>query len=577
MATASANSDFSKEFLREISKKKEISFRPEEGSLEHDWDSIKEVSKIPQLKQEARQYELYLKTEYELANQQLKKAESVSQLLMDLNPPQPAHLARARLLFESGKFFELVKMPFFSKIEESKDWETILMGARTYEMVGMLTKAEKLFDRAMENHADKEQVVYHRIMNSLKNGKSAKAEKIIDNFLKSSTPKARHSIFYQLKAAINLQSQNPDLEVALSAINNSLALNPRSEKALRIKLLILEQTRKNKKMIDFSDLIQTYKLACSVTEDKNLKKALINRLFKLGRYSEAFEELKEISEKTEESYFDLALLAFKSGNLKSALSYAQKAISVNKASVKAKLLKLEVLIEQKSDLAEKFVLSWFAERKNRTAERKAVLHLIKNGDYTDKLIYALENDLENNSDDVEAIACMADAYLMIKNYERAFELYTELNSLLDSSNLSNLQIKAKVVYSQALSAFLSGRKDQALRMLETCINLGRVYPEIYNLMAAIQLHENDKKKLNLAIFYSKRAVLQIPTNPYFLRTLIFVLIKAGLLTQANYISFLVSIIDPFMVSQNSSFAYVNPSLDFGIGQQKRICHPEPVS
>lgn len=560
VTTINGESDFSPEFLKSLSTKNKPknNFRTQEGTLEHDWDSIKEVQQSSPSKQAARQYELYLKTEYELANQRLKKADCVSQLLMDSNPPLPAHLARARLLFESGKFFELIKMPFFSKIEESKDWETILMGARTYEMVGMLTKAEKLFDKAMENHADKEQVVYHRIMNAIKASNTTKAEKIIDQFLKTSTPKARHSIFYQLKAAINMQEISPNLEQALQSINKSLELNQRSEKALRIKLLILEQMRKNKKEIDYQDLIQTYKLACTITEDKNLKKALINRLFKIGRYSEAFEELKEISDKTEESYFDLALLALKTQNLKNALFYAQKAIDLNKASVKAKMLKLEILIEQKSENAQKFALSWFAEKKNRSAERKALLHLMKNGIMSDEIVSALENDFKTCPKNIEAIACMADAYMMIKKYEEAYKLYSKLEPVIDSS-FADMQLKAKLIYSVAISAYLSGQRELSLSKLEKFIKLGAIYPEIYNLIAMIKLHEKDKINALQAIFYSKKAISENPTDVHFLRTLIFALIKAGKLTQANYVTFSANTLDPFLKTENSSFSWVDPS------------------
>lgn len=559
MVTLNGQSDFSPEFLKTLSSKNKLqsNFHPQEGSLEHDWDSIKEIAQTTPLKQEARQYELYLKTEYELASQRIKRADCVSQLLMDSNPPLPAHLARARLLFESGKFFELIKMPFFSKIEESKDWETILMGARAYEMVGMLTKAEKLFDKAMENHADKEQVVYHRIMNSIKNSNTANAEKVIDQFLKTSTPKARHSIFYQLKAAIKMQETNPNLELALQSINKSLELNQRSEKALRIKLLILEQMRKDRKEIDYTDLIKTYKLACSITEDKNLKKALINRLFKIGKYNEAFEELKEISEKTEESYFDLALLAFKTNSLKTALSYIEKAIAVNKSSVKAKMLKLEILIEQKSEKAEKFALSWFSEKKNRVAERKALLHLMKNGITSEAIISALESDFKNYSKNIEAIACMADAYMMAKKYEESLSLYLKLEPLIDSS-FSDMQLKARLIYSVAVSAYLSGRQDLSLSKLEKFINLGTIYPEIYNLIATIKLHEAGKGSAIQAIYYSKKAIAQNPTDIYFLRTLIFALIKAGKLTQASYVTFSANTLDPFLITENSSFSWIDP-------------------
>lgn len=579
-ATAEANSDFSKDFLKGLlNQKTEHNFSPPAGSLEHDWSSHGGTDKDFEKSNDAKHYELYLKTEYELAGNRLSQADEVSEMLMDLNPPLPAHLARARLLFESGKFFELVQLPYFSEIEKAKDWETILMGARAYEMIGMLTKAEKLFDKAMVDHADKDQVVYHRVMHAIKRSNTDEASKIIDKFLKSSNPKARHSIFYQLKAAITMQADNPNLEQALKAINESLKLNPRSEKGLRMKLLIIEQMKKNKIHVDPTDLIETYKLACSITEDKTLKKALIDRLFKSGHYKQAYEELVHLEEKTAEHYFDLALLAFKGGNLEASLSHAEEALSEDKSFIKAQMLKLEILSEQKSDKTEKFALDWFKNKSNKSIARKALLHLLRMGTGSPEILKALEKDFQANKKNPEAIACLADAYMLQGNYEKALEFYEMLNSSL-SIDFSNIALKASLIYSSAAAAYLAGRLELSREKLTNLSKSGKLPTEAYNLMAILKLHGHSLDDTKQALKFSKKAVKGSPTNPFFLSTLRFALLKAGKALQATRISFLLKIMDPMGITESSRFSWMKPKIEHGEERENyappRLAVPTPV-
>lgn len=559
LATGKTNSDFSKDFLKGLlNKRSEHNFSPSEGSLEHEWNNQRNADQSKD--SDAKHYELYLKTEYELAGNRISQADDVSKLLMDLNPPMPAHLARARLLFESGKFFELVQLPYFSEIEKAKDWETILMGARAYEMIGMLTKAEKLFDKAMEDHADKDQVVYHRVMHSIKRGHVDQAKKLIDKFLSSSNPKARHSIFYQLKAAISMQSDEPNLDEAFAAINESLKLNPRSEKGLRMKLLIFEQLKKNKKHVNQDDLIKTYKAACSVTEDKALKKALIDRLFKAGHFKKAYEELLNLEEETAEHFFDLALLSFKFGNLDESLEHAHKALSKDKNFIKAQMLKLEILSEQKSPKTEKFALEWFKNKGNKSVARKALLHIIKIGIASPEVLKTLEKDLQENKNNLEAMACLADAYMLTTNYEKALVVYEKLQRSLPP-DFSNILLKANLVYSTAAAAYLSGRIDVSKSKLKNYQRIGRVVPEAFNLMAILQLHGQSAKDANLALKLARMAVREAPTNPYFLSTLRFALLQVGKAFQAYRVSILIKMMDPFGVCDSTRFSWIKPRFD----------------
>jgi Flp pilus assembly protein TadD len=551
-----SNSDFSQEFLqgRLKSSAKEKKFVPKEGSLEYEWLTSNTQENDP-CAQDSRHYELYLKTEYELSSNRSLKAASVSKILIDSNPPLPAHVARARLLFEEGKFFELIQLPFFSQINKSADWETVLMGAKAYEMVGMFSKAEQLFEQAMESHADKDQVVYHRIMHAIKRGQNQLALKIIDDFLKASNPKGRHSIFYQLKAAIKLQEDNPDLDAALAAVSKSIELNPRSEKGLKMKIIILEQLKKKAQPVNQQDLVRTYKQTCALTDDLSLKKALIDKLFKLGFFKQAYQELETLNESTTEHFFDLALLAFRAGNLELALLQVQKSLVKDKNFLKGLMLKLEILSAQKSSAALEFALNWFEGKVHRPIARKALLHLLKNDQQNMKILSLLEDDYLAHPDELEGLAAFADASFLIGNFEQAAKLYKTLERKL-TPEFGSIGLKVRLIYSYCATAYLAGQNDLSLTQLERIIPLGKAMPEIYNLAAILKISSGQAKHLDQAVTLAVKAVRAAPTNVHFLDTLSAALVNKGKLIQALRINFATQVLDSLGLTRCSKFATV---------------------
>ncbi len=503
----------------------------------------------PKENENIHHYELYLKTEYEIASNRLKEAEEISKILIESKPPLPAHIARARLLFESGKFFELIQSPFFSEIEKTKDWENIIMSARTYETIGMDDKAQNLFHKAMEKYPDKDQVVYYSVMHEIKKGNTKNAEEMIDKFLNSSPPKGRHSIFYQLKAAINLQKDNANitnLQEALETINKSLQLNPRSEKALRMKILILEQLKQLGITIDQKDLITTYKQTCTLTEDNTLKKILIDKLFKAGYCKDAYQELSSIKDTTPEHLFDLALLSYKLGKLELALSHTEQALKLNKNFLKALMLKLEILSKLKPEQAIAFGLEWFKNEKQRSISRGGLLYLAKQGIGKTEVLKTLKEEFLANKENTEALAGYADALLISGYYQQAAKAYARLEDLL-TSNTYNASLKSKLVYSHCVALYMAGHKEQSMHKLENSIELGKILPEIYNLLAILKIHA---KKYTAAVKLANKAVKANPVNPCFLDTLQLALFNVGKFIQSLKVNFLLRTLDPFGKSRH---------------------------
>jgi tetratricopeptide (TPR) repeat protein len=377
-------------------------------------------------------------------------------------------------------------------------------------------------------------------MLEIKRNAFVRASQIIDDFLQRNVLRARHAIFYQLQAVVQMQLAEHDFTAALKAINQALMLNQRSEKALKIKLVILEQQKQAGQPVDRRELLRAYRNLCAITDDLPFKKAVVDKLFKMGEFHLAYEELASLNEHNAETTFDLALLALRSKRFSAALQHIEEACKLKPMSLKNRLLHVEILLQHDATKGLTLAQGLMQEERFRPLARAALLQLLPKISDKQPVLEALLVDKQQHPVDVEALACLADVSLLLGFSHQALALYQQLANMLQIAS-ARPEFCRRLNYNICLTALLTGQMELCQSSLISLLPSAQAWPEVYHLQAALWQRQGFPQQ---ALAIMQLAARLRPLDAVLLEGLQDATWQAGLWGQSLYVGMLLKVTDP---------------------------------
>ncbi|MBD3231633.1 tetratricopeptide repeat protein [Candidatus Dependentiae bacterium] len=467
----------------------------------------------------AKNYFLYLKSTYQHLNGQLLKSLQSFEKLFSMEKPKYAHEGFIRLLYDLNQFEKINKLDKNIKEYFDDNLDIQLIFAESLLNLNQDEQAERLYKKLAQKYPDNEKIAYYSAVSYLKNNKLDKALNFIKSCLNRPSLKSKHFLFHFLASKVHLYKK--DIYNAMISIKKSLQLYPEFEKGWLLKALLEEQQGR------INEAISGYKKFLDITgEDTAVEKQLIQLLFNSGRFKEAGDILQKMEIDTPEYYCDLALIKWKSNEYKSALENVNKAIEKFPNFIKAKLLKIEILISQNNKKkALQFVQNWLKENPSSLSVIRILIMLRKGGVETTTIINTLEEILSKNQNNKTILAVLADLYLEEKNFDAVLNY---CNKLLEKTQDPILQ--SKLLFQMSYVAFMKGEGDQLEKYLNQAFEKNIIYPSSYNLLAYHYAQNN--KKLHEAIRLINIALKKEPKNYYFLDTKGYIYLKMGKIKEA---------------------------------------------
>ena len=448
---------------------------------------------------------LYLKANYLQREGKYNQALKTYNDLFTLKAPPYIYEGYLRLLSKTNQSNAIVNL--IDKTEEifKDDLAIQLIYAQSLLNTNNDQQAEKLLDKLKEKHPENEQVSYFLAAQGEKTGKLQKALETIDSFLTKNRRRSKIFLFHFLKAKILLKMGNHRL--SLEAINKSLEFFPKFDKAILFKALVLEQSGK------IDQAISTYKnFLVLVGPNKIIQKQLVQLLFSQKRFEQAATELRKIKTDTPDYFFDIALLEFNAKNYTAALECLNKSLSQNKGFIKAKVLKIEVLLAQKKfDAVLAILEEWLIERPHDNAIINTLLTLQKSGIKPESVLNLLERVQKIYKNHANILLSIADLSLQTRQYTKAINLYKRVLLLT-----KNKELQAKIRFQLGLILFMTNKKSAAIAQLQSATNQKTVFHPAYNLLA--YCYAEQKKNLKTAFSLIEKALDYDIESPYYLDT-----------------------------------------------------------
>ncbi len=373
------------------------------------------------------------------------------------------------------------------------DWDVCLAEARALCALKRDDEAEKMFfeARSAANRAwAHEQIAYAQAVFYIQNNKFSDALTQIDHFLNNNTPRAKHALFYFLKATIHLNGTYPEYDTALAQLDKGLELNPNFDRALKLKALVLEQ--QNKK----PELIAVLKRIIELDPQPQLSKRLVSLYFELGKLQDAYNLLAKLAENTSDAQYDLALLSWKLKNNTQALAHINQAIKLNNDFARARLLKLEILLssEQKVE-ALNTMKGWLQTDKEAKSFTMLGMLLASNTISSTDALGILESIQHNTHHHKEVFSFMGDLYTVCNNYKAAEISYKKFIKHLAKKD-RHLGVKA--LYNLGFISWKQGNIKQALAEVTKAHELAPKNAQIANVLAFLYNQQEDKQKIQKA-------------------------------------------------------------------------------
>jgi len=466
-----------------------------------------------------QKYFLYLKGTLQHMTGELKEALGTFKTLHQSSSSRATYDGFIRFLFDAEQFATLAQLSDEIWDHFADDVDIQLIRAKTMLQANNNVKAEQLFEKLSQHHPDNEQVLYYTIVFRLKQQKFDAAFALVDKALANKRLRQKHFLFYFLKSKLFFAQGKHQQALALA--HKSVKLFPRFAKGWLFHALLLEQMGK----IDAA--IAGYKRFLDIAGgDESVEKQLIHLLFSHGRFSQAASRLKKMKSTKPEYFFDMALLEWKAGKQKDALSSIDKALQVKWDFIKAKLLKIEILLAMKKT---KKLLTFMTEWLGKSPEDKkgfqTLLLLARTGVSSQEIIKVLKRVVKKGEKQTLALLALSDLYMRADNFQQALNFYAKL-----VKHVKKPALKGKILYQIAYIHFTTGKHDQLENTLKQALQLTPVLPAVYNLFAYHLAHTG--KSLDKAHEYVDKA-LESNQSPYFFDTKGYAYLKQGNFKQAQ--------------------------------------------
>ncbi len=483
----------------------------------------REIELVHDAPEHQHKYFLSLSASYQHASGKIPQALESFNRLLENNQSPHSYNGFVHFLFDVGQFKAIADLyerhsATFDKAFED-DIEIRLIIAQSYANLNQDAKAEDMFIKIATKYPDNEQVAYFAALAYLKNNQNDKAEEFINKCLKNPQLKQRHFLFHFLYSKVLIQQHK--LPQALEQIEKSLELFPKFDRAWLFKAVVLEQMGK------INEAISGYKQFLDLAgRDEMVEKQLAQLLFSQNRFTEARSYLKRSNVNSPEYLFELAIIDFKANRHKKALASLDKAIKLEPKFVKGRLLKAEILLQNKrvSELLA-FLRDWIKQDFDDLSVVHTFLLTRKAGVHPAALIRTLQ-ELEKIKPHVNILAALADLHLESKNYKQALEYYQKL-----LAQTTDNDVKSKVLFQIGYIHFATNQPTLLESTLQQALTCTPVYPSVYNLLAYHYADHN--KNLDQALELIEKALAIAPDCYYYLDTKGLVLLKQGKHAQAR--------------------------------------------
>lgn len=413
---------------------------------------------------------------------------------------QYIYLGYVPYLTASKSFSEIVDL--IPKLDQTfKNHQELQMHfASALEMTG---KKDDAFARLIElNDKNKshQELAFKVVQLYVERHEPENALKVIDNLLNNSARKPNNYIFLFLKSQIYVQLNKKDL--ALAAIQECIQTYPKFDKSWLLYAVLQEHQGK------LEEAIKGYTTYLEITPDLNteIQRHLVTLNFRAKLIKQ------HASPDTKESLNTAAQL-FQKQEYAKALQEVNLYLSHHSNDIEAKLLKLQILIQQKQfDTALSCLQDWASTLAETELWIKA-LHLLTyiGLDYA-KALKSLDA-LQRKQPQSQTIALYkADVALRdakhkddaLKALEHALKLVTDTT------------VKTKLVFQKALLEYEMQHWHHAQKTLEDSLSWAIDYPPLHNLLAYI--YASKTNDLDKAHTHIAKALAKDANNPHFLDT-----------------------------------------------------------
>ncbi|MBT4594387.1 tetratricopeptide repeat protein [bacterium] len=426
-------------------------------------------------------------------------------------------------LLESAKFQEALNA---SKLYTKKYGESIdvsLVQARALEFLNKNEEAKEVFAKLLKDFPDRKDLAYHYALFDIKRQNFEGAIGTIDTFLEKTNLRGSHAPFCFLKATIFLQPPHPDEKKALLWFDKALELNPRFERAWRMKVAVYEQ------LGDVKGVMKSLKSALSISPDDNdLRKILVTSYFKHKMFLEAHDELLKISEETEEHHFDLALTSWNAKKFEDALKEIDESLRQSKNFRKAKLLRLEILLalgKKEEVLGE--LSEWVVAAPDDLVLLNTFHGLQKGHIVASRLATVIEKAHEKYGNQPGLLCVMTDLLVKSRQYKKAQKHYPKLISLMKGRS----DVINAIAYNIGYMKFHENKLDSAEKHIKQLLKRDPDFYAAKNLLAYLYAQRGDHlAEAQKLVIEAKSAM---PLSPYIIDTEGVILARIGRLDLAR--------------------------------------------
>lgn len=468
-------------------------------------------------------YKLYMQANFFHSQGNTQKTMQTYKQLFKLKPPIFVFEGYFKFLFDLGNILKIIEI--YQKNEErfnkyfSKNLDFNLLIAQAFLMTNQDEKSEQIFVQLEKDFPDNEQVAYYYAVSLIKNSQLTKCLEHLEDCLKQPAFKPKYFLFHFLRSKVYMQMNN--LELAMREIEKSLELFPNFDKALLLKAMLQEQFGL------INEAIKGYQHILNlVGHDEMIEKQVIQLLFSQNRLPEAMQYIKKLKGNSPEYFFDLALIEFNAGNYKKALSEINSCIEKNPNFVRAKLLKIEILLAMKDHNQILTIMqNWLTSEPYDNSVIHTLLLLNKTGISTNLLIELLKEVANKNKATVGVLAALTDLCISQKDYQNGI-IY--LKKIFASTK--DYDLKSKVLYQVAYVYFLKNEFKNMENILQQALKHPIVYPAVYNMMAYLYAKKN--QNLTQALEFVNKALQTDRNSPFYLDTKGLILAKMGQREQA---------------------------------------------
>jgi tetratricopeptide (TPR) repeat protein len=421
-------------------------------------------------------------------------------------------------LFDGERFAQIVKLYEDNKklIDElrAKNYQLTAFLAQGYLVTGSEAKAQELFAVLLREHGNDVQMCYFAAVGYIKTKRYPAAIKFLQQCLANEDIKNKHYLFHFLLSKVYFESGRA--QEAMASIERSLEQFPKFDRGWLFKAILLEQQGK------INEAIGGYSQFLDIAgPDQSIEKQLVQLLFNQQRYSEAAVYLKKLSTQAPEYAFDLALVQTKSGNYKEALASINKVLGQDPKLEKARLLKIEILLNSNNHADAVITLEeWvMGDPSNMNALRTCLL-VRQGGVAAPLLMTALERVLAKHPQSLPVIATLGDIAVSDKLFDKALEYYGQAIALV-----TNKKLLGKI-YFQRCHILLEQKNEAALQAEFAAADAaGCIGHELLNVRAFHAAQNNGD--LEKALGAIDLALAIKPGRPSYLDTKALVLFKMG--------------------------------------------------